>query len=542
VTAAVGSIAARGHSSRRRQSGIPRAWIVTALSAVAILIVWEVAADLWLDGLGVIASPSEILTSIVTHPLLYLNGFLATAWVAVRGWFWGNLVAIVLAILFVRFAAVENLLLRTALTLFCLPFVAIMPILAVTFQADTARVILAAIAVFFTTLVNTVLGLRSTEGAQLTLMRAWGGGQLDALRFVRLRAALPSIFTGLQVGAASAVLGAVFGEFIGAKQGLGVLLINGLASLNVPQIWSVAVLATLMGAVPFLLLRIVSRLLSPWSASLASAPPAVEGRRRGTLATAVSTTLWVVGSLVVVLLAWYAFLGVFHVATYVGKTPLEVFTYLFTSSASAANRSALFGELGTTLLHAGIGYALGLLFGIVAAIAFSLAPTVERVLSPLTISLQAVPIIVITPILIVIFGRGFGGVAAITTIVTFFPTLANVQNGLRRVPGDAMILMRSYDSSTLSSLWRVQLPFTLPAIFASARIAVPASVLAATVAEWLATGDGLGHVIVTAQTRAMFVELWAAAVLLTLVSLVFYAIVSAAERRVLRRFLPSSQQ
>jgi sulfonate transport system permease protein len=201
-----------------------------------------------------------------------------------------------------------------------------------------------------------------------------------------------------------------------------------------------------------------------------------------------------------------------------------------------SSRSTLLNQLGVTLAHAGVGYALGLLFGVIVGVAFVLVPTAERVLSPLTIALQAVPIIALTPILIVIFGRGLGGVAAITTIVTFFPTLANVQNGLRRVPRDAMTLMRSYDSSTLSTLWRVQLPFTLPAIFASARIAVPASVLAATVAEWLATGDGLGHVIVTAQTRAMFVELWAAAALLTLVSLVFYAIVGAIERRVLGRF------
>jgi ABC-type nitrate/sulfonate/bicarbonate transport system permease component len=517
-----------------------RGWVLTAVSAAAALVLWELVAELWLGRLGVIASPSQILASITANFSLYLNGFLATAWVAARGWFWGNLAAIVLAVMFVRFTMVENLLLRTALTLFCLPFVAIMPILAVTFEPDTARVVLAAIAVLFTTLVNSVLGLRSAEGGQLTLIRAWGGGQYTALRRVRLRASLPYVFTGLQVGAVSAVLGAVFGEFLGARQGLGVILINSLAMLDVGRIWSVAVLATLMGAAPYLVLRLIGRRLSPWSGSLTPATAMTVATRRRPLAALLISALWAIGSLLVVILVWYAFLGVFGVSAYVGKTPLDVFQYLFAGNDATANRSALLTALGATLVHAGTGYALGLLFGVTVAVLFTFAPIAERVFSPITISLQAVPIIVLTPILIVLFGRGLGGVAAITTIVTFFPTLTNVQNGLRRVPVDAMTLMRSYDGSAFSTLWRVQLPFALPAIFASARIAAPSSVLAATVAEWLATGDGLGHVIITSQTQASFTELWAAAAVLTLVSLSFYSLVSAAERRVLPRYSPGT--
>jgi hypothetical protein len=123
--------------------------------------------------------------------------------------------------------------------------------------------------------------------------------------------------------------------------------------------------------------------------------------------------------------------------------------------------------------------------------------------------------------------------------VDILPTLANTQGGMKRVPTDAFTLLRSYDSSVWSTLWRLQLPYTPPSLFASARIAAPTAVLAATLAEWLATGDGLGHEIVSSRAHSDYTGLWAAAAILTAVSLIFYSLVSAAERAVLSRYAPS---
>ena len=67
----------------------------------------------------------------------------------------------------------------------------------------------------------------------------------------------------------------------------------------------------------------------------------------------------------------------------------------------------------------------------------------------------------------------------------------------------------------------------------------PTAVLAATLAEWLATGDGLGHTIVTARSQSDYTQLWAAAAVLTAASLIFYSVVAWAEGIVLRRFAPS---
>lgn len=534
------AIAAERLRTRRRTNRSNRSRVaLTAIVSVALVVLWEVLADLWLSNLGVLASPSTIIRSLIERPGLYLGAVQTTGWIAFRGWLFGNLAAIIAAVLFVQVRALEQLFLRLALTLFCLPLVAVMPLLQLTFDPETAKVTLAAMSVFFTTLVGTMLGLRSAEGGPLTMIRAWGGGSGMSLRFVRLPSGIPAIITGLQIGAAAAVLGAIFGEFIGSSAGLGVLLINGLQMLNLGMVWSVALLATLMAAIPYALFGVLRKVVSPWSSTISTAPPVSPAKPQKLLVRLGRGALWLIGSIVVILAAWWAYLIVFNLSPFVGKTPVNVFNYLFTDAAASANRAVLLQGLDVTLVHAGVGYGTGLLAGIVVAVLFVTVPVIETVLTPLMIALRSVPIIVLTPVLILIFGRGLGGVVAITTIVTFFPTLANVSAGLSRVPTDALMLLRSYDSSTFSRLWRVQLPYALPAIFASARIAAPSAVLAATLTEWLATGDGLGHLIVISRSYSNYTQLWAAAVILTAVSLIFYSIVSAVERVVLARFAPS---
>ncbi len=509
--------------------------LVLVVASVVSLAIWELAARLGLAKLGVLAPPSDVVVEVAQNAQLYAGNFAATAWVAIRGWFWGDLAAIVLAVLFVQFRVVERLLQQLALVLYCLPLVAVMPLLQLTFDPDTARVVLAALSVFFTTLVGTMLGLRSADRGQLTVVRAWGGGPFAALRFVRAPSGIPAILTGLQIGAAAGTLGAIFGEFIGADRGLGVLLINGLQQLHLAQVFAVAVLATVMAAVPYGLLGVARRILVPWSTGLSTA--AGEERGGASAPRRIFAAIgWAVASVAIVIGAWWLYLIAFALTPFVGKTPAAVFTYLAVVPDAAQNRGDLVNALGVTLVHAGVGYGAGLAVGILVAAVFVLVPPLELALTPFTIALRSVPIIALIPVLLVVFGRGLPGVIAISTIVTFFPTLANVQQGMSRVPVDALVLMRSYDASLAQTMWRLRLPTALPAIFASARIAAPAAVLGATLAEWLATGDGLGHMIVVSRSFSNYNQLWAAAMLLATVSVVFYSLVSAAERAVLSRF------
>jgi ABC-type nitrate/sulfonate/bicarbonate transport system permease component len=91
----------------------------------------------------------------------------------------------------------------------------------------------------------------------------------------------------------------------------------------------------------------------------------------------------------------------------------------------------------------------------------------------------------------------------------------------------------------MTTLFKVQLPSALPSLFASAKIAAPGAMLGAVLAEWLSTGQGLGYLMLTASTSSEFALLWSGVVLITVASVVIYAIVGIIETPVLDRFGPA---
>jgi len=244
-------------------------------------------------------------------------------------------------------------------------------------------------------------------------------------------------------------------------------------------------------------------------------------------------------SAVVVLGAWQLFLVVFHVDHFIGKGPLDVWHYLFVTANASANRTAVLHESLTTLRDAGFGLVAGTVAAIGCAIAFNLSRPVERTLMPIAMVLRSVPLVAMTPLIVVIFGHDLGAVTIIAGIVTFFPTLVNVTLALRWAPRDSIDLCRAYGASPIKTLWKVQAPSALPALMASLRIAAPLALVGALLAEWLATGQGIGYRILQVGGLSDFSGLWSRVVLVTLYSFALYRIIGAVERVVLRRFAPT---
>ncbi len=116
----------------------------------------------------------------------------------------------------------------------------------------------------------------------------------------------------------------------------------------------------------------------------------------------------------------------------------------------------------------------------------------------------------------------------------------NIVHGLRSTPRSAIDLMQACGSSRFQVLSKVQVPGAMPSIFAALRINVPASIIGALLAEWLATGHGSGAEMLTVVNTFDYGELWSAVVLVTLVSIVGYSLVSALEGMVLQRYSPDA--
>ncbi len=192
-----------------------------------------------------------------------------------------------------------------------------------------------------------------------------------------------------------------------------------------------------------------------------------------------------------------------------------------------------------TLRDASLGYVFGTVLAVLAAMAMVTYRTIEAAFMPVAVVLRSVPLIAMTPLIALALGRGLVSVTVIAGIVTFFPTLVNVVQGLRSAPHDSILLMRAFDASKLTTLIKVRVPSALPSLFSSARIAAPGALLGAVLAEWLSTGKGLGFLMLEASTESRFDTLWSGVVLITAASVIIYAIVGLIEIPVLKRFGPA---
>ena len=507
-----------------------------ALGFAGLLLAWQLAIACGFSGHGTIASPMQILRQffVVDGPGFYFNSAASTLHAAAQGWCWGVLLACVFGVLLILMPVLEAPVMLLGTVSYCLPMVAIGPVLVIVASEETPRVTLAALAVFFPMLVGVHLGLRSANKTVLDVIHAFGGGNVTQMMKVRWRAALPQFFASLRVSAPSALLGAIIGEFLGAESGLGVVLINSQQALNYPRTWTLVVFSAVLASAAYALIRFVGAWVTPWARETHSNLAASTVERGSTRSTRVKTILIALAkmalSFLLVLAVWWLLLKAFNVPNFIGKGPADVWAYLFDPDSGADNRSALASESLTTLRDAGLGLFCGTVAALVAAGLFEIFPVLGRMLIAPALSLQSVPLVAITPLIVLVFGRQLETIAIIGSSITFFPMLVNITQALARTPKESTDLMRVFGASEGMTLLKVRIPYALPAVFASLRIAAPLSITGALLAEWLATGNGLGYSVMTDVATSDYDGVWTRVALATFYSLLLYNGVGLVER------------
>ena len=513
--------------------------VLSMLVGVGFILLWELLARTVYAGSYRLSAPTAVVAEFFEFPGLYLRNLWHSTKTAAWGFLWGNLAAIALAAASSLVPVLRRSIGAIALTIFCLPFIAVAPILRlITGPGNGTPIALSALAVVFTTYVAALLGFDLAPGSALDVVRSYGRGRLVAFRDVRLRASVPAMFAGLQIAAPAAFLGAVVGEFTGAHRGLGILTVRALGALQTDRIWVIAVLSTIVATGGYIAIGALGRLLCPWSPALDLGAVPTPRQEPGLLNRLVS----LLAPILVVFVFWYAFLWVFQIKPFFAKTPFDVWAELFTNADAPETRSSIFGALGTTLWTTSLGYVAGLVSALATAVVFIVVPWLERALMPIAVALRSIPIIITTPVIILFVGRGLLTTTAIVAVMSFFPTLVNCYAAMTRTPGGVLDVLKSYDAGSTANVRNAYLPTAVPALMASARIAVPTSLLGATVAEWLATGDGIGAVMVIAFTRNDYNVLWVSVAVLTLVAVIGYWLVAALELRTLERMAPGTSR
>ena len=240
------------------------------VASIIILLMWQYGVVLFDVPAYILPTPSAVAVRIYED---FSTGL-------VYSHFWMTLVEVILGFVL---ATVIGLSLGTAIALVpfldrtfypillafqAVPKVAVAPLLIIWFGYGVhSKVVMAALIAFFPILVNVITGLKTTDSRRVLLMKALRAGPIQIYTKVMMPGMLPYLFAGLEVGIVFSLIGAIVGEFVGSSVGLGSLIIQRQAVVDVAGVFSVLFYLSVMGLVMSLGVKLVADRLSFWSRS-----------------------------------------------------------------------------------------------------------------------------------------------------------------------------------------------------------------------------------------------------------------------------------
>jgi NitT/TauT family transport system permease protein len=189
-------------------------------------------------------------------------------------------------------------------------------------------------------------------------------------------------------------------------------------------------------------------------------------------------------------------------------------------------------HLFTTLVEVALGFAVGAGSAVVIGYALARSAVIERLLSPYLVAAQAIPILVLAPLIALWFGPGLVGKVIICALIVFFPIAVATMVGIRSVDAGLLELGRSLRATRRQILTTLEIPAALPSILGGMRVGVTLAVVGAIVGEWAGAERGLGVLINLARGSLFDTPLMFATLLtIALLGIVLYLVVVLIERR-----------
>ncbi len=231
-----------------------------------LLLIWQSADFVFGLPLYVLPPPTVILAKLISSWALLLDNAMVTLVEVLFGFGASVGIGIPLAILIVYSRIFERVAFPLMVSLQTIPKVALAPLLVMWLGYGLMpKITVAFLISFFPIVINSVIGLRSTEREMIFLARSLGASELTTFLKFRLPKALPSIFGGLKIGIGQAIVGATVGEFIAAERGLGYLQLISQVRLDTPLLFAAVVVLSGLGVILFKVVAIVEKLALPWA-------------------------------------------------------------------------------------------------------------------------------------------------------------------------------------------------------------------------------------------------------------------------------------
>lgn len=217
------------------------------------------------------------------------------------------------------------------------------------------------------------------------------------------------------------------------------------------------------------------------------------------------------------LLLWQGLVWITGVPPFILPSPLRV------AQAAFANRALIFENALVTASEVVLGLLIGTVLGAVTAIQLASSARLHRLVMPLLIFTQAVPVFALAPILTLWLGYGIASKVAMAVLIIYFPVTSAFYDGLTRVPRDILDMARTMGGTKHQIMRRIKIPHALPSLGTGLKLAAVYAPIGAVIGEWVGASRGLGYLMLLANGRAktdlMFASLFTLAIMTLLLHL-----------------------
>lgn len=238
----------------------------------------------------------------------------------------------------------------------------------------------------------------------------------------------------------------------------------------------------------------------------------------------------VVALIVTVLALWQGIIWLAQMPPFLLPSPAAV------AQALWINRAEIARHAGFTLAEVVLGFALGAALGAALAVAMGFSQRLAGVLRPILTFSQTIPVFALAPILTLWLGFGMAPKIAVTVLIVFFPVASAFLDGLMRTPQAALDLAQVMGASRLRIMRHLRIPAALPSLATGLRLAAVYAPIGAVIGEWVGGARGLGALMIHANGRMKTDLVFAALLVLSVMTVIFAKAVALALHRLWRRY------
>ncbi|XDZ70870.1 ABC transporter permease [Alphaproteobacteria bacterium LSUCC0744] len=239
--------------------------------------------------------------------------------------------------------------------------------------------------------------------------------------------------------------------------------------------------------------------------------------------------LRVAGVTALILLLWHFLVLATGLPAFILPSPARVVTALF------SNLELIGHHASVTMAEVMIGLLLGTLLGVVTAISLAMSPLARLVVRPMMVLSQALPVFALAPVLTLWLGYGLWPKIIMALLIIYFPVTSAFFDGLMQTPRGMLDLAKVMQARSWHIMRHIRIPAAIPALASGLRLAAVYAPIGAIIGEWVGASQGLGYLMLLANGRAKIDLMFAALIVLAVLTLLLHGSVDRLCRYVVQR-------